>query len=38
VNLDVLLRCHDKEIIHLDGVNSDSYDDSIYSHSLESDK
>jgi hypothetical protein len=38
VNLDVLVRCHDDEIIHLDGVNSDSYDDSIDSHTLESDK
>jgi hypothetical protein len=27
---------HDDEIIHLDGVQSDSYDDSIDSHSLES--
>jgi hypothetical protein len=35
--VDVLLRCHDDEIIHLYGVNHDSYDDSIDSHSLDSD-
>jgi hypothetical protein len=35
---DVLLRCHDDEIIHLDCVNNDSYGDNIDSHSLESDK
>jgi hypothetical protein len=37
--VDVLLRCHDDdEIIQLDGVNSDSYDDSVDSHSVESDE
>jgi hypothetical protein len=39
VDVDVLLRHQDDEIIHfLYGVNSDSYDDSKDSQSLESDK
>jgi hypothetical protein len=36
-DVDALLRHHDVEIIHLDGADSDSYYDSIDSHSLESD-
>jgi hypothetical protein len=37
-DVDALLRCHGDEIVHLDGVNNDSYDGSIDSHSVESDK